>query len=73
MTTTTTTIITIRANADLDDCLQGAEAAYIADHPTLAGWDLCPRWADDNDREWVLLTVPVWAMTTTTQDEEAGR
>lgn len=51
--------ITVRADADLDDCLTGAAKAYIEEHPDLAGYDLSPRWADD-DREMVALTVPAW-------------
>jgi hypothetical protein len=50
--------ITVPANPDLDDCLTGAAEAYVADHPEARGWDLSPRWTDD-ERETVTLTVPV--------------
>jgi hypothetical protein len=53
------TTVIVPADADLDDCLQGAADAYIKDHPELAGWDLDPQWTDDDDRETVTLTVPV--------------
>jgi len=56
---TKTTEITVTADADQDDCLTAAADAYVADHPEAAGWDLLPRWADENDREVVVLTVPV--------------
>jgi len=51
--------ITVRANPDLDDCLAGAAEAYISEHPELTGYDLAPRWADEDDREDVVLTVPL--------------
>lgn len=56
--------ITVPANADADDCLRAAVDAYIAEHPEAAGWDLLPRWADE-DREEIVLTVPV-----ETEDDE---
>lgn len=52
--------ITVAANADLDDCLKGAAEAYLEEHPDLAGYDLSPRWADEDSRETVTLTVPAW-------------
>jgi hypothetical protein len=51
--------VTVRANPDADDCLAAASQAYISDHPSLRGWDLDPRWTD-NDRETVTLSVPTW-------------
>jgi hypothetical protein len=51
------TQITIRANPDLDDCLAGAAAEYLSEYPELAGYDLDPKWGDD-DRETVTLTLP---------------
>ena len=54
--------VTVRANADLDDCLTGAVDEYIAEHPELSGYDLTPRWTDESDRSTVDLTVPVWAL-----------
>ena len=55
--TATEKTITIRANADVDDCLTEAAERYIASHPELEGWDLDPRWGDES-RETVALTVP---------------
>lgn len=51
--------ITVKANADADDCLADAAARYIARNPELRGYDLSPRWTDD-ERETVTLTVPRW-------------
>lgn len=51
--------ITVPADPDADDCLAAAEAAYLDEHPSLAGYDLDPQWGDDN-RETVVLTVPAW-------------
>lgn len=53
--------IVVPANVDLDDCLAGAAEAYIASRPKLRGWDLSPRWADEDTREMAILTVPDWA------------
>jgi hypothetical protein len=50
--------ITVPADPDSDDCLQAAADQYVAEHPEAAGWDLRPRWTDD-DRDEVELTVPV--------------
>jgi hypothetical protein len=50
--------IIVPADPDLDDCLPGAAEAYIEEHPDLVGWDLKPRWTDDDSRETVTLTVP---------------
>jgi hypothetical protein len=55
--------ITVKANPDADDCLAAASEEYIAEHPELAGWDLDPQWADDADREYVVLTVPAVSAT----------
>jgi hypothetical protein len=57
--------ITVNANPDADDCLAHAAAEYVSEHPELAGYDLSPRWADDDDREQVVLTVPGWAVADT--------
>ena len=53
--------VAVKANPDLDDCLQGAAEAYIAAHPELKGWDLSPEWTDET-RETVTLTVPAWSV-----------
>lgn len=52
--------VTVRANADADDCFDEAVKSYVATHPELAGWDLSPRWLDD-ERESIVLTVPDWS------------
>lgn len=56
-----TTMQTIRmpADPDADDCLLAAVYAYTVDHPEVRGWNLRPRWEDENERDTVLLTVPV--------------
>jgi hypothetical protein len=51
--------ITVRANADADDCLADAAETYRAKHMGLKGWDLAPRWTDET-RESVTLTIPRW-------------
>lgn len=56
----TSVTVTVRADQDQDDCLAAAEAAYIEEHPALDGYDLAPRWTDEDDRETVDLTVPAW-------------
>jgi hypothetical protein len=61
MTTQKTVTVPAPNYSDHDDCLQAAEAAYIADHPDLEGWDLDPRWADGvvgGERDKIELTVP---------------
>jgi hypothetical protein len=45
---------------DCDNCLAAAELD-IAIHRGLAGWDLSPRW-EDNEREHILLDVPHFAL-----------
>ena len=52
-----TQTITVIPNPDSDDCMQAAVNAYVADHPETAGWDLHPRWEDD-ERDAILLDVP---------------
>lgn len=51
---------TVPADADQDDCLTAAADGYIAEHPSLRGYDLAPRWTDDDTRETVTLTIPQW-------------
>lgn len=52
--------MTIQINAgdyaDSDNCLADAANDYAADHG-LEGWDLNPRWAD-NQRDAILLDIP---------------
>lgn len=43
---------------DEDDCLTAAADDYAREH-SLEGWDLDPRWEDDQ-RDVILLTVPDW-------------
>lgn len=54
--------------ADSDDCLAAAERDYAEAHD-LEGWDLSPRWADD-ERETILLSVP--AATIAVHEAEGG-
>ena len=51
--------VIVTADPDQDDCLTAAADEYIAEHPDLTGYDLAPRWTDD-ERETVTLTVPKW-------------
>lgn len=53
--------ISARKYEDHDDCLSAAAEDYAAEHD-LQGWDLSPRWAD-NQREAIVLSVPDWAGT----------
>jgi hypothetical protein len=55
--TTIMKTIIVPADPDQDDCLSATADTYITEHPEAAGWNLQPRWADD-DRETVALTVP---------------
>ena len=55
--------ISVDSNPDFDDCFEAAVDAYVKDHPDAAGWDLSPRWEDDNNRESILLTVPIFDVT----------
>lgn len=41
---------------DYDDCLQAAADDYAEAHD-LAGWDLDPKW-EDEQRNTIILTVP---------------
>ncbi len=49
-------IVTVPANPDLDDCLEGAREAYLAEHPEVEDWQVEAEWADET-REAVTLTV----------------
>lgn len=40
--------ITVRANPDADDCLADAASEYVAEYPELKGYDLSPRWTDED-------------------------
>lgn len=60
MNNPTTREITVTANPDADDCLSEAAAEYIREHRELRGYDLAPRWTDEDDRETVTLSVPEW-------------
>ena len=56
--TTKTTTVTVTADPDSDDCLSAAAESYIEDRPELEGYDLDPQWEDEDDRTYVVLTVP---------------
>lgn len=57
--------ITIRipskAYEDFDDCLEAAAEAE-RERRGLEGYDLCPRWEDD-ERDYILLDIPIEAAT----------
>ncbi len=48
--------------ADSEDCLTDA-ASDIASERDLHGWDLSPRWEDD-ERAIILVDVPAYAVAT---------
>jgi hypothetical protein len=52
--------VTVPADPNADDCLSAAAANYIVEHPGLRGYDLAPRWTDEDDRETITLSVPRW-------------
>ena len=47
---------------DHDDCLAAAAVAASRERG-LEGWDLEPRWDDEDDRDQILLTIPGWSAT----------
>jgi hypothetical protein len=51
-----TVTVDARKYQDEDDCLSAAERD-AREHYGLAGWDLHPRWEDDQ-REHIVLTLP---------------
>ena len=59
MSTMTTISVPSSQYEDCDDCLSAAQDDYISDHLELEleGWELNPRWSDDQ-REEILLDVP---------------
>lgn len=59
MTKSTEITVSAKQYEDFDDCLTAAAEAYAAEHD-LAGWDLAPRWADEQ-RDEIILTVPEFA------------
>lgn len=61
MNNTSVTIPMTERLAQFDDCLTAAANAYIARYPELLGWDLAPRWEDDQ-RQAITLLVPTWAL-----------
>ena len=62
MTTHTTLTIPAAQYADADDCLAAAAADVAQEHGVPAGYDMSPRWADD-DRDEILVDVPLRATT----------
>ena len=55
------TYTTIRINAaryeDQDDCLSAEENDYAEKHD-MSGYDLNPRWEDEQTRDHIILDVP---------------
>ena len=62
MATYTTLTIPAAQYADADDCLAAAAADVAQEHGVPAGYDMSPRWADD-DRDEILVDVPLRATT----------
>lgn len=56
MAASTTIRIPAAQYVDEDDCLSAAARDYAEQHD-LVGWELSPRWADDQ-RDEILLDVP---------------
>jgi hypothetical protein len=54
-----TITVSAKPYEDYDDCLSAA-AEDISEELGLAGYDLDPRWVD-NDRDSIRLTIPDWA------------
>jgi hypothetical protein len=54
--------ITVRADADKDDCLTDAADRVRIEFGLIGwdldGWNLSPRWTDDRNRDTVTLTLP---------------
>lgn len=67
MATTYTLRIDATRYEDHDDCLSAA-AADVAQARGLAGWDLSPRWEDDQ-RETILINIPAHAATEDEHDD----
>jgi hypothetical protein len=56
-------IVRVPADENADNCLEAAAKEYIDSHQELGnGYDLQPRWDDEDDRETILLTVPEYAI-----------
>lgn len=70
MTVPTTSMSTIRVAAwryeDSTNCLRDA-AHDLAERRGLRGWHLNPRW-ENNQREYILLDIPTWAVRRATDD-----
>lgn len=56
-TMTKTITVSAKQYENHDDCLQAAADDYVSDHPEAEGYDLNPRWVDD-EREEIALDVP---------------
>jgi hypothetical protein len=54
--------IEVPADPDEDDCLAAAAREFASERSGLGGWDLSPRWTDDDTRETVTLTIPAAAI-----------
>lgn len=52
-----TIVVPSRRYEDFDDCLSAAAMDYLLTNPEARGYDMDPRWGDD-DRETILLDVP---------------
>lgn len=54
----TTIKVSAAKYTDHDNCLTAAATDYVAAHPEANGYDMSPRWEDDQ-RDVILLDVPV--------------
>lgn len=54
----TTIEVSAKRYVDYDDSLQAAADDYVSEHLETEGYDMNPRWSDD-ERETILLDVPV--------------
>lgn len=54
--------IDVAADPDEDDCLAAAAREWASERDGLQGWDLSPRWTDEDTRETVTLTIPAGAI-----------
>ncbi len=59
MASDTTIRIPAAQYQDFDNCLEAAADDVAADRG-LQGWDLNPRWEDDQ-RDTILIDIPAWA------------
>jgi hypothetical protein len=62
MTNTTEITVSSKGYADADNCLSAAVEDF-AEANELETWQVEARWADDSNREEIVLTVPAYRVT----------